>query len=257
LDHLDVAIKAAKEAGSIHVRHFRSKIEPKEKTSSYDLVTAADLEAEKRIVSVIREKFPSHNFLCEESKYEKTDSEYTWVIDPLDGTNNFASGLPVFCVSIALLKNGGPVAAVIYDPSRYEVFTAVKGKGAYLNGARINASNADSLKKAILVTGFYYDRGENMIGNLEWIKSFFLKRVMGIRRFGAAALDLAYVAAGRVSGFWEFNLSPWDFAAGKLLIEEAGGLVTTREGGAVDPFKSSFVVASNGKIHKEILEVLK
>lgn len=257
MDHLGVAIRAAKEAGSIHVRHFRSKVGHKEKTSSYDLVTAADLESEKKVVSVIRESFPDHNFLCEENRYEKTGSEYTWVIDPLDGTNNFASRLPVFCVSIALLKKEEPVLAVIYDPSRYEIFTAQKGQGAFLNGVKMGVSAADSLQKAILVTGFYYDRGEHMIGNLEWIKRFYLKHVMGIRRFGAAALDLAYVAAGRVSGFWEFNLSPWDFAAGKLLIEEAGGVVTTREGGPVPPFKSSFVVASNGKVHDQILEVLK
>ncbi len=257
LNHIDIAIKAAKAAGRIHLDHFRKKVSPREKSSSYDLVTAADIEAEKRAVSIIREYYPAHNFLCEEEKYKKTGSEYTWVIDPLDGTNNFAHGLPVFCVSLALLKKREVIAGVIYDPTRYEVFVAEKGRGAFMNGVRIRVSGSASLKRSILVTGFYYDRGEDMIGNLEWIKEFFFKGVTGIRRFGAAALDLAYVASGRVAGFWEYNLSPWDFAAGKLLVEEAGGRFTDKRGGRVDPFRNSFIVASNGKIHDEMLEVLK
>ena len=140
MEYIEAAIKAAKEAGSIHVRHFRSKVDPKEKTSSYDLVTAADLEAEEKIVSVIKKRFPTHNFLCEEKRYKKTDSEYTWVVDPLDGTNNFASKLPVFCVSIALLKDGEPVLGVIYDPCRYEIFTALRGEGANQEREAIQAS---------------------------------------------------------------------------------------------------------------------
>ncbi|MEE8359486.1 MAG: inositol monophosphatase family protein, partial [Candidatus Omnitrophota bacterium] len=145
----------------------------------------------------------------------------------------------------------------IYDVNRDELFWAEKGKGAFLNNKRISVSPIDDIKKSMLVTGFYYNRGDEMLKNLECIKRFFLKHVTGIRQFGAAALDLSYVACGRFTGFWEFNLSPWDFAAGKIIIEEAGGIITRKGGEAVNPVESSFIVASNGKIHSQMLEVLK
>ena len=145
----------------------------------------------------------------------------------------------------------------MYDPIRRELFSAEKGKGAFLNDSSIRVNSADSFEKSLLITGFYYDRGETMIETLGRIKEFFFKRILGLRRFGAAALDLCYVAAGRAAGFWEFELSPWDFAAGKLIIEEAGGRVTDKNGGMIDPFKKSYIVASNGKMHERMLELLK
>lgn len=256
-NYLDVAILTAKEAGKIHKKYFNTGIEVKSKATSYDLVTIADIEAEKKIVSVIKKYFKGHNFLAEEQKYEKTDSEYTWIIDPLDGTNNFASGLPIFCASVALVKNNELIVGVIYDITRDELFYAQKGKGAYLNGKKIRVSTVSSLKQALFITGFYYDRGKEMDENLEKIRQFLIRRVIGIRRLGSAALDLCYVAAGRASGYWEYTLSPWDFAAGMLIVKEAGGKITDRRGKEISLKQKSFVAASNGKIHNKMLEILK
>lgn len=256
MNSLRVAIAAAKKAGKIHRKYFRGNITIETKSSPFDLLTVADKEAEKVIVSMIKKSFPGHNFIAEEQSYEKTGSEYTWVIDPLDGTNNFACGLPIFCASVALMRSNEVEAGAIYDVMRNELFYAQKGRGAFLNGRRIGVSSADTLEKSLLITGFYYSRGEEMIQTLETIKRFFLRRIMGLRRLGAAALDLCYIASGRASGFWEFELSPWDFAAGKLIIEEAGGKVTGKNGERISPTGKTFVVASNGKIHQQMLAVL-
>ncbi|MFC1594025.1 inositol monophosphatase family protein [Candidatus Omnitrophota bacterium] len=252
----DVAIEAARAAGKIHKKYFHRDIKVKTKGASYDLLTIADTEAEKAVVSVIKKYFPEHNFLGEENRYAKTDSAYTWVIDPLDGTNNFSSGMPIFCVSVALVKNGESIVGVVYDVTRDELFSAVKGHGAYLNGKRMKVSDAKTLKDSLLITGFYYDRGKLMRATLDNIHEFFQKPIRGLRRLGAAALDLCYIASGRAAGFWEFQLSPWDFAAGKLLVEEAGGKVTDDSGKKVSITKS-YVVASNGTIHAAMLKVLK
>lgn len=253
---LGLAIRAAKAAGKIHKKYFNTALKVKTKSTSFDLVTVADVEAEQKAVSLIKKHFPAHNFLAEEHIYEKTPSEYTWVIDPLDGTNNFASGLPIFSVSIALVKNGEPLVGVIYDVTRNELFYAQRGSGAYLNGKRICVSGVKNLNQSLLITGFYYNRGKEMNEALGKIKRFLLKRIIGIRRLGSAALDLSYVAAGRASGFWEFKLSPWDFSAGILLVREAGGKVTGRFGEKIT-LKESYIVASNGKIHNQMLGVLK
>jgi len=255
--YLDIAILAAKKAGRVHKKYFSTNIKVETKGKSFDLLTIADIEAERVAVSAIKKYFPRHNFFAEENKYKKTNSEYTWIIDPLDGTNNFSSGLPIFCVSVALAKDNEVIVGAIYDVMRNELFYAQKNKGAYLNGKRIRVSKTASLKKSLLITGFYYDRGSEMIDNLNSIKRFFFKRILGLRRLGAAALDLCYVACGRVSGFWEFKLSPWDFAAGMLLVQEAGGRVTNRSGKIVSLFKPSFIVASNNRIHKKMLEVIR
>ncbi|MCF7874116.1 MAG: inositol monophosphatase [Candidatus Omnitrophica bacterium] len=255
LDFKQIAIKAAKQAGEIHKKYFEGDTQTKEKSSSFDLITIADTEAEKKVVELIKNNFPEHNILAEEGRYEKTDSNYCWVIDPLDGTNNFSFGIPMFCVSIALVKDNQLILGVVYDVMRDELFLAERGKGAYLNNKKIKVSDADSFDKSLLITGFYYDRGKDMIGNLEAIKVFFQKRVVGIRRLGAAALDLCYIASGRATGFWEFKLSPWDFAAGKLLVEEAGGKITRKDGQEVK-IESSYIVASNGKIHQRIIDVI-
>lgn len=256
MNYLNIAILAAKEAGKIHKKYFNTGFAVKTKSSSFDLVTVADIQAEKKVVSIIKKYFPEHNFLAEENKYQKTPSEYTWVIDPLDGTNNYSAGMPIFCASVALVKNDEPIAGAIYDVSRDELFYAQSGKGAYLNGKKITVSKTTGLKKSILITGFYYDRGKEMDENLEKIREFLIRRIIGIRRLGSASLDLAYVAAGRASGYWEFKLSPWDFAAGALLVTEAGGKVTDRYGKKLT-MDQSFVVASNGKLHNKMLKILK
>ncbi len=254
--YLDIAILAAKEAAKIHKKHFNTDIKAQVKEKTFDLVTVADIEAEKKIVSVIRKSFPEHNILAEEGKYDQTDSEYKWIIDPLDGTNNFSQGVPIFSVSIALTKNDEVLIGVIYDTMRDEMFSACAGKGSFLNGQKIKINSADKLNQALLITGFYYDRGNNMVKNLENIKKFFQTQIIGIRRFGSAALDLCYIACGRAAGFWEFELNAWDFAAGKLIVEEAGGKVTGEKGQDILLTKS-FIVASNGKIHSKMLEVLR
>ena len=254
--YMNVAVLAAKKAGAIHKKYFNKGVKATKKDKSFNLLTVADLEAEKEIVSIIRKNFPGHNFLAEENKYEKSDSEYTWIIDPLDGTNNFSSNIPIFCVSIALAKNDEVILGVIYDVTHNDLFSARKGGGAFLNGKKISVSSAEELNQSVLITGFYYDRGTEMRETLEKIQKFFSHNILGIRRFGSAALDLCFVACGRAAGFWEFELNVWDFAAGKLIIEEAGGKVTGRKGEAV-PLKKSFVVASNSKIHDKMLAVIR
>lgn len=256
MNYLEIAIKAAKAAGMIHKKYFQGNCKVKTKTSSFDLLTITDTTAEKAVVSLIRKYHPEHNFLCEELVYKKTASEYTWVIDPLDGTNNYASGLPIFCASVALAHRDKVIVAAVYDVMRDELFYAQKNKGAYLNGKRIQVNTVKDFRKAILITGFYYDRGKQMIRTLEAIKRFLLRHILGIRRLGAAALDLCYVASGRAAGFWEFQLSPWDFAAGKLIIEESGGRVTGSRGEEVPFDKKHFIVASNARMHKRILATI-
>jgi myo-inositol-1(or 4)-monophosphatase len=256
MDFLKIAVSAAQKAGSVHKNYFNRDKKVRAKTASYDQVTIADTEAEKAAVSLIRSSCPDHNFLCEENKYPQTDSEYTWVIDPLDGTSNYANGLPIFCASVGLVRKNEVIAGAVYDVSRDELFYAQKGKGAFLNRKRIHVSAAKNLTEALLITGFYYDRGKNMIETLEQIKRFHFQQIIGIRRFGAAALDVCYVASGRAAGFWEFMLNPWDFAAAKLILEEAGGKMTGRRGEPVLPSEKSYIVTSNAKIHKAMLAVI-
>jgi myo-inositol-1(or 4)-monophosphatase len=251
----EIAVKAAKEAGKIHLKYFNTGFEVKTKSTKQDRVTVADLESEDKIVFLIRKSFPEHNILAEENKYEKTGSEYCWIIDPLDGTNNFSKGLPIFCCSIALAKDDEVILGVVYDVTRDEMFIAEKGKGATLNDKKIRVTDSIDLKDCFVVSGFYYDRGLPMLKTLVNIKKFFLNGILGFRRLGAAALDLCYVAAGRVDGFWEFKLNPWDFAAGKLIVEESGGKVTNKNNEKLK-IKTSYVVASNCKIHEKMLKIL-
>jgi myo-inositol-1(or 4)-monophosphatase len=252
---LETALGAAETARSILYRSFRAPLEIKTKSTHFDLVTAADIECEKKVVEKIRDSFPEHNILAEEHAYGETNSPFTWVIDPLDGTNNFAHRLPHYSVSIALAYKGEAVLGVVLDPERDELFQAVKGKGAALNGAPLTVTNAKTLRESLLITGFYYDRGSKMRESLGKIEEFLSLGIIDIRRLGSAALDLCYVASGRADGYFEFMLNPWDFAAGKLILEEAGGTVTDRDG---KPFgiAASYVVASNGLIHAQMLEVL-
>ncbi|MBU2102894.1 MAG: inositol monophosphatase family protein [Candidatus Omnitrophota bacterium] len=252
----DVAFTAARAAGGVHKKYFQGTFDVRTKSSSYDLVTVADIKAERAVVSCIRKYFPDHNFIAEEHVYPKTTSVYTWIIDPLDGTNNFACGIPIFCVSIALMYRGKLVLGVIYDVLRDELFHAYRGRGAYCNGKRISVNGVRHLRQAMLITGFYYDRGNEMRRTLAAVERFLSLQVLGIRRLGSAALDLAYVACGRAAGFWEFELSPWDFCAGILLVEEAGGRTSNQYNKPIPVTEKHFIVASNGKIHNAMMPVI-
>jgi myo-inositol-1(or 4)-monophosphatase len=230
-------------------------VEVHAKGEAYNLVTEADLAAEKLIISRITEAFPGHTILAEETAASAEAAEDMWVIDPLDGTNNFAHSFPFFCVSIAYCRSGEPVVGVVYDPLRDELFSAERGKGAFLNDRPIRVSSGSDLGESVLATGFFYDRGDMMRRTLQQIQTFFEKPIRGIRRTGSAALDQCYVAAGRLDGFWELRLSPWDYAAGALIIAEAGGRMTSIEGKPFDLFMRN-VLASNGRIHVDMLSVV-
>ncbi|MDD5584884.1 MAG: inositol monophosphatase family protein [Candidatus Omnitrophica bacterium] len=256
MNYRAVAIAAARRAGKVHKKYFRKSFSVKAKSTTFDLVTIADKEAEKEIVRFIKSHFPDHNFVCEENVYAKTDSPFTWIIDPLDGTNNFVCGMALFCVSIALAYDNELLLGVVYDVMHNELFYAQRGKGAFLNGKHIRVNEVIDLRKALLITGFYYNRGKEMVKTLAAIKRFMFKHVLGLRRLGSAALDLCFVASGRAAGFWEFELSPWDFAAGKILVEEAGGRVTDDKGKKVPLTRKHYIVASNGRIHAKMLSVI-
>lgn len=225
--------------------------------SRNNLVTETDLTCESEIASMIRSRYPSHAILAEE-RLDGTDalSERLWIIDPLDGTNNYAHGIPHFCVSIAYAERGEVIAGVVLDPMRNELFTATRGSGAFLNRERISVSGTKRVSASIITTGFYYDRGAMMEKTLDAIHSLFTADIRGIRRLGSAALDLCWVACGRFDGYFEYRLSPWDFAAGMLLVREAGGKCSDREGRGLG-LTSKSVVVSNGMIHEEFLGIVK
>lgn len=220
-----------------------------------NLVTDADHAAEQCIIDTLRQAFPSHRFLAEErGRVEDHVSPFLWVIDPLDGTTNFAHGYPVYCVSIGLEFQGECVLGVVFDPSRDELFTATRQGGAYLNGERLHVSGNASLDHSLLATGFAYDIRETERNNLDHFANFAL-RCQGMRRTGSAALDLSYVAAGRFDGFWEVTLNPWDMAAGSVIVREAGGRVTNFRGKPLSIYGEE-LVASNGRIHDPMLQLL-
>ncbi len=255
---LNFAIQTARDAGRLLAERFGRALQISNK-SELDLVTESDLASERLIIDRIKSHYPRHAILAEESgATEPVDrnkqSDWRWIIDPLDGTTNYAHGYPCYCVSIGLECKGRLEIGVVYDPMRDEVFSAERGQGASLNGRRIRVSPTPTLKSALLCTGFPYDVRERS----EFARHFtnFIMNAQGVRRDGAAALDLAYVAAGRFDGFWEEGLKPWDVAAGMLIIEEAGGRVTDYDGAPMDIHKPP-VVASNGLIHEEMMRVLR
>ena len=253
---LEVAIEAAREAGALlklHSGKARS-IERKEGQET-NLVTEIDRRSEEMIIGRIRRKYPNHDFLAEESGGKERRSEYCWIIDPLDGTTNFTHGLPVFCVSIGLEHKGEIIAGVVYDPNLDELFTAEKGKGAALNRKRIRVSPTSRLIDSLLVTGFPYTLRDDPNEIILHFNNFLLV-AQALRRLGSAALDLAYVAAGRFDGFWESSLHPWDMAAGVLLVQEAGGKFTDFDGNPSSVYRKA-VLTSNGAIHEQMIEVLR
>lgn len=249
----DVAVAVALDAGAILRSRFGQPHDISFK-GPLDLVTEADKAAELLIASRLRAAFPDHDLMGEEgSRSDNTGARYRWVIDPLDGTTNFAHGLPTFAVSIALEDAGQPVAGVIYDPMRNELFRAIKGGGATLNGEPIHVSRVDHLNSSVLVTGFAHTLEQRRLQGLAWCG--LLERVRALRQTGSAALNLCYVAAGRLEGYWERGIQPWDVSAGAILVAEAGGRVTDRQGG---PFNAHdrVVVATNGLVHQDLLAIL-
>ncbi len=248
-------MNAARDAGRELAERFGRALEISNK-GDIDLVTEADLAAERLIVERIRNYYPRHAILAEESGASAHDlnaSEYRWIIDPLDGTTNYAHGYPCFCVSIALARGDELLIGVVYDPTRDELFAAERGAGATLNDRPIRVSEIDDLNRAMLCTGFPYDVRER--GDFARHFANFIMRAQAVRRDGSAALDLAYVACGRFDGFWEEGLRPWDVAAGVLLVEEAGGRVSRYDGTRFDIFTPP-IIASNGLVHEAMMRVL-
>jgi myo-inositol-1(or 4)-monophosphatase len=251
---LSVAWEAASLAGTLIRAHWQ---EPKiiNYKGAIDLVTSVDRECERQIVEVLRNNFPKHSILAEEETDLGIEGRYRWIIDPLDGTTNFAHGYPQFCVSIALECDDEVILGLVYDPLRGECFKAVKGEGATLNGGFIHVSAVKELDKALLATGFPYDQREKADLYLSFFKEF-MTRSQGIRRNGSAALDLCYVACGRIDGFWELKLRPWDTAAGALIVAEAGGKLSDFSGNSFSIWGDE-TLASNGAIHSEMAELTK
>ena len=255
---LSVAVEAAYAAGRILLRNLGSlKRADVMAKGSFDWVTTVDHASEKAIIRIIRKSFPTHAIKAEESapKAQMVPDQYQWVIDPLDGTVNFIHSFPMFCISIALMREGTPEVGVIYDPVRKELFTARRGHGAWLNGRRIQVDDRPTLKGALLATGFPFRAQEQLDPYLESFREILLM-TGSIPRAGSAALDLAYTACGRFTGFWEMALSPWDMAAGVLLVQEAGGKVSDFFG--TDSYlESGHVLVANPAIHRRLVSVLR
>lgn len=248
---LQAAFDMAEAAGDIHLKYFRSKnLEQATKLNDSDVVTIADKEAEAVILAYIREHFPAHGVISEESGRENAEREWRWVIDPLDGTTNFSAGLPAFCVSIALEHNKEAVLGVVYAPYLGECFYGVKGRGSWLNGQGLHCSEKEELSKAVLATGMPYDRTENPDNNLKEISQMVMK-VRGIRRMGSAAIDLCYTAAGFFDAYWELNLNRWDIAAGQLIAVEAGAMIES-----IREHRNHSILAANPHIFAIVRAIL-
>jgi myo-inositol-1(or 4)-monophosphatase len=250
-----IAKEAAQRAGELVVSLLGNAL-VEHKGESFNLVTRADRESEKFIIDFLRRKMPGCSVLSEETMQE-TDlfADSLWIVDPLDGTTNFAHGIPHFGISAAYAEKGLLRAGVVYDPMRKELFSAHKGGGAYGNGERIHASKNSALDQSVISTGFFYDRGAMMEKTLYALHELLVRKIHCMRRMGAASLDLAWLACGRVDGYFEYALSPWDFAAGLLILQEAGGRASGPDGRDADLF-SKGLICSNGLIHEELLEIV-
>lgn len=252
---LNVATKAAREAGKIINRASQDVGALKVQTKDYnDFVSEVDRAAEQAIIDVLKNAYPTHGFLGEESGKTNAEADSIWIIDPLDGTTNFLHNFPFYCVSIALQEKGVLTQAVIYDPLRNDLFTATKGRGAFLNDKRIRVTNRSKLQDGLISTGFPFKDFSYMELYVDIFKDM-AKKTSGLRRPGSAALDLAYVAAGYADGFFEINLSPWDIAAGALLVQEAGGIVGDFEGNE-SWLRTGNIVAANPKLFGQMLQVI-
>jgi myo-inositol-1(or 4)-monophosphatase len=249
--YLEASMEIAREAGALLAAYFERHI-GFELKNEYDLVTEADRVSEQLVIDRLRSHFPTHSIVAEESGGHAGSSDYCWYVDPLDGTTNFAHGFPMFNVTMALEHSGELIAGVIFDPLRNEMFASERGSGAYLNNRRLNVSTVGRLEDALVATGF-----PSLKRHLHINVHFYYQLAMlthGVRRAGSAALDLAYVASGRLDGFWEFGLHPWDMAAGILLIREAGGKCSDMEGGPVN-LHGQHLLANNGLVHGAMLAI--
>lgn len=251
---LEFTVDVARQAGRIQKKRYESADVAVKHKGLIDLVTEVDIECEKLITDKIAAKYPEHGILSEEGTVKENQSRHRWIIDPLDGTTNFAHRFPMFCCSIALVTDDKPVVGVAYDPLRDELFTAVKNGGAFLNGKRIQVSDVATMDNALLATGFPYDIRTTLDNNLEHFNRVALN-CQAIRRAGSAVLDLAYTACGRFDGFWEQSLFAWDMAAGALIVEEAGGIVTDMEGNTLDLFGKT-LAATNRLLHPNLIDLL-
>ena len=253
-DYLTFTKELAFNSGKILSKYFGNVNSINKKTTSIDLVTNADIESEQLIISSIFKKFPNHTIISEETSQKEKNSDFKWVIDPLDGTTNFVHNLPIFAVSIGLQYKNKTVIGVVYNPAADKMFSASIKKGAYLNEEKINPSSTNTLSESLIVTGFPY------LHDKKWEKSFsifkdFYSTTQGVRRLGAASLDLCFVGMGRFEAFYEFNLKPWDICAGSLIAEEAGATVSDWDGSKY-PKSGKRIIASNGYIHKDSIEIL-
>jgi len=250
-----VAKKAASAAREVQLKALVEGTKISTKAGPQDLVTAADIESERVITQTILERFPDHNILGEEGGDQGRSSSWLWVVDPIDGTTNFSRHIPYFSTSIAVYRDGRPVVGLVASPSVNEVFHAVEGQGSFLNDVAIQASTATDFQKAVMITGFYYERSSNIGLTLDGIAAFYRRNIMGVRRFGSAALDLCYLAAGRAEGYFEIGLNAWDFAAGAFIAQQAGALVTDAWGAPLK-LRKSYIVAGVPSLHPIMLEDL-
>ncbi|MFO0893186.1 MAG: inositol monophosphatase family protein [Isosphaeraceae bacterium] len=262
-----VAEEAARVGGAIAAGHFQSGVAvftkegPAGKAASYNMVSEADLEAERAIVAVIRKSFPGHAVLGEELhggdgvSPDVLRSEHLWIVDPIDGTSNFVHGIPHFGVSVAYYRGGEPACGVMGNPVRDDWFTAVRGAGAYHNGRPARVTADRRLDQVLIGFGYYYDRGAMMEATLAAVSDLLRRNIHGVRRMGAATMDLSLVGLGSFGAFFEYELAPWDFAAGRLFVEEAGGKVTDGRGNPL-PLARTSLLASNGRLHDAVLEIV-
>ncbi|WP_166831525.1 inositol monophosphatase family protein [Thalassoroseus pseudoceratinae] len=258
MHEMEIAKRAARAGGDVARHYYNAGVEMESKAGegTYNLVSRADREAERAIVEVIREAFPSHKVLGEEeNEVADLSTEHLWIVDPIDGTNNFAHHMPHFAVSIAYWHHGRPACGVVYNPIRDDWFEAIRGQGATANGEPAHVGEQSKLDEVFVGLGFYYDRGAMMEATLDAMREFFGAHVHGIRRFGTASLDLCFVGTGAYAAYFEYELSPWDFAAGQLFVEEAGGTVTTARGEPL-PLGKSSLLASNTKLHDAALQIV-